>query len=64
MQHPDKERVIKDSKYDIVDYLKHFTDRKEETDRELVQIETRLGDRIKEFKTDLKSDITHPILFN
>lgn len=49
---------MKDSKYDIVDYLKHFTDHKEETDRELVQIETRLEERIKEVKTDLKSDIT------
>lgn len=48
---------MKDSKDDIVDYLTHFTDRKEEIDRELVQIETRLEDRIKEIKTDLKEDI-------
>ena len=46
-----------DSKDDTFEYLKHFTDRKEKTDRELVQIETRLEDRIKEIKTDLKGDI-------
>ena len=46
-----------DSKDDIFEYLKHFTDRKGGADRGLVQIETRLEDRIKEIKTDLKEDI-------
>lgn len=46
-----------ESKDNIVEYLQHFSHRKEETDRELVQIETRLEARIKEIKTDLKEDI-------
>ena len=49
-----------ESKDNIFGYLKHFTDhkdRKEETDRGLVQIETRLEGRITEIKTDLKEDI-------
>ena len=46
-----------ESKDDVLEYLKSYTNRKEETDRELVQIETRLEDRIKEIKTDLKEDI-------
>ena len=46
-----------DSKDDVLEYLKHFTDHKEETDRGLVQIETRLEGRITEIKTDLKEDI-------
>lgn len=46
-----------ESKDNIFEYLKHFTDHKEETDRGLVQIETRLEGRITEVKTDLKSDI-------
>ncbi len=46
-----------ESKDNIFEYLKHFTDHKEETDRELIQIETRLEGRITEIKTDLKEDI-------
>ena len=46
-----------DSKDDIIEYLQGYKDRKEETDIELVKIESRLEDRIKEVKTDLKGDI-------
>lgn len=44
-------------KDEALEYLKNYTNRKEETDRGLVQMETRLEDRIKEIKTDLKGDI-------
>lgn len=46
-----------ESKDDVLEYLKSYTNRKEETDRELVQIETRLEEQIKEVKTDLKDEI-------
>ncbi len=46
-----------ESKDNIFEFLQHFTDHKEETDRGLVQIETRLEGRITEIKTDLKEDI-------
>ena len=42
---------------DIFGILKKSTDYKEDTDRALVRIESRLEDRIIEVKTDLKSDI-------
>ena len=45
------------NKDDIYSILKNYTDQKEETDRELVKIESRLEDRIIEVKTDLKGDI-------
>ena len=45
------------SKDDIIEYLQAYKDRKEKTDIELVKIESRLEDRIKEVKTDLKGDI-------
>ena len=41
----------------ILSILKKSTDYKEDTDRVLVRIESRLEDRIIEVKTDLKSDI-------
>ncbi len=46
-----------DSQDSIFEYLKAYKDRKEETDIELIKIESRLEDRIKEVKTDLKGDI-------
>lgn len=46
-----------ESKDEALEYFKNYTNRKEETDRGLVQMETRLEDRIKEIKTDLKGDI-------
>ncbi len=46
-----------DSKDNIIEYLQGYKDRKEETDIELVKIEFRLEDRIKEVKIDLKGDI-------
>lgn len=42
---------------DIFGILKKSTDYKEDTDRALVRIESRLEDRIIEVKTDLKGDI-------
>ena len=42
---------------DTYNILKNFTDHKEDTDRELVKIESRLEDRIIEVKSDLKGDI-------
>ena len=45
------------NKDDILSILKNYTDQKEETDRELVKIESRLEDRIIEVKMDLKGDI-------
>ena len=42
---------------DTYNILKNFTDHKEDTDRELVKIESRLQDRIIEVKSDLKGDI-------
>ena len=41
----------------ILSILKTSTDHKEDTDKALVRIESRLEDRIIEVKTDLKSDI-------
>ena len=48
---------MRESSDDILEYLAKFANRKEETEKELVQIETRLEDRITEIKTDLKQDI-------
>ena len=45
------------NKDDILSILKSYTDQKEETDKELVKIESRLEDRIIEVKSDLKGDI-------
>ncbi len=45
------------NKDEILSFLKNFTDHKEETDRELVKIESRLEDRTIEVKSDLKGDI-------
>lgn len=45
------------NKDEILSILKKSTNHKEETDRALVRIESRLEDRIIEVKTDLKSDI-------
>ncbi len=45
------------NKDEILSILKNVTNHKEQTDRELVKIESRLEDRIIEVKTDLKSDI-------
>ncbi len=42
---------------DIFEHHQAFTDRKKETDIELVKIEFRLENRVKEVKTDLKDDI-------
>lgn len=46
-----------ESKDEALEYFENYTNRKEETDRGLVQMETRLEDRIKEIKTDLKGYI-------
>ena len=46
-----------DSKDNIFEYLKGYKDRKEETDIEFIRIESRLEDRIKDVKADLKGDI-------
>lgn len=45
------------NKDEILSILKKSTDHKEDTDKALVRIESRLEDRIIEVKTDLKSDI-------
>ena len=47
-----------ESKIDILEYLKVYKDTKEKSDIELVKVESRLEERIKEVKTDLKGDIT------
>ena len=49
--------MVDANKDDIFSILKKSTDYKEDTDRALVRIESRLEDRIIELKTDLKSDI-------
>ena len=48
---------MRESKDEVFEILAKFANRKEETEKELVQIETRLESRIKENKTDLKQDI-------
>ncbi len=45
------------TKDEILEFLQGYKNRKEKTDIELVKIESRLEDRIKEAKTDLKGDI-------
>ncbi|MCY4554403.1 MAG: hypothetical protein OXC79_12090 [Candidatus Poribacteria bacterium] len=49
--------MVDANKDDIFSILKKSTDYKEDTDRALVRIESRLEDRIIELKTDLKGDI-------
>ena len=49
--------MVDANKDDIFSILKKSTARKEDTDRALVRIESRLEDRIIEVKTDLKGDI-------
>jgi glycine cleavage system H lipoate-binding protein len=49
--------MVDANKDDIFSILKKSTDHKEDTDRALVRIESRLEDRIIEVKTDLKGDI-------
>ena len=47
-----------ESKIDILEYLKVYKDTKEKSDIELVKVESRLEERIKEVKTDLRDDLT------